>query len=258
LAPAIIDDYPNGTFSRAHELKAVLRLSCEEFDWTVHIQNLQDYPGMKQRHEFEILAVLDTLPLKGKVLEIGCSNGRWLRLMQQELGCDGYGIDLNPIGFASDLGFCRGDGFHLPYGNGAFDVVFSLGFLEHFKESDRQRLVSEQIRVLSIGGLLVCSIPNMLSFEGLRVKVMSDLKEGWHHNLITSHQFLGLFTKLQIIYWNYIGAFLEKRVFPKRFSWVEMLLWTFQEKWANSKRLFGTEMLLVARKNGERLHRTTS
>jgi len=49
--------------------------------------------------------------------------------------------------------FDVGDALNLPYKEGSFDLVFSMGLLEHFKDIDRP--LSEQIRVLGQSGLFI-------------------------------------------------------------------------------------------------------
>ena len=46
-----------------------------------------------------------------------------------------------------------GNALQLPFDEGNFDIVFSIGLLEHF--DDINKPISEQIRVLSNGGLWI-------------------------------------------------------------------------------------------------------
>lgn len=50
----------------------------------------------------------------------------------------------------------QGDGFALPFGDGAFDVSFSQGLLEHFSDADVLGLLREQVRV---SRLVLASVP---------------------------------------------------------------------------------------------------
>ena len=50
------------------------------------------------------------------------------------------------------------DAFNLPFSDNAYDVVFSQGVLEHFKDSDIKKLVDEKLRVCSKSVFI--SVPN--------------------------------------------------------------------------------------------------
>ena len=81
-------------------------------------------------------------------------------------GADVYGIDLSsPIvrqarrEFAgTPAGLSQADVRRLPFGDGAFDVVYSMGTVEHFDET--QSAVGELSRVLRTGGRLILGVPN--------------------------------------------------------------------------------------------------
>jgi len=110
------------------------------------------------------------------VLEIGCSNGRWLRWFHKEYGCEVYGLDNNAAGFGKrDVNFITGDAFKLPCRDSSFDAVFSKGFMEHFKKHERFLLLKEQARVLRENGFLICEIPPFdISLEILYIKFRHD------------------------------------------------------------------------------------
>ena len=57
----------------------------------------------------------------------------------------------------------RGDGFLLPFADCQFDVVYSLGLIEHFESEKSRMLVAEHQRVCRKGGLVIVSVPNLLN-----------------------------------------------------------------------------------------------
>ena len=98
---------------------------------------------------------------KGKrVLEIGCGRGS-LSCYFSDSGYDCTLLDLSEsvLDVAKDIfdknklkaKFIVGDANNLEIPNNSFDVIYSIGLLEHF--DDVRTTISEQIRVLDTGGI---------------------------------------------------------------------------------------------------------
>lgn len=68
----------------------------------------------------------------------------------------------------------RGDAFHLPFPDAAFDFVYTLKFIRHFQPEDRRRLYAEIRRVLSPNGAFV------MDAQSRRVSLPHRLKKGLH------------------------------------------------------------------------------
>ena len=102
-----------------------------------------------------------TVPLAGRVLELGVGNGKGLSALP---------VDADPIGldFSMDaLLSCRrwrpvplvqGDATSLPFRDGCFPSVSASHVLGHLLEDDRQKAAEEISRVLEDGGLLYVSV----------------------------------------------------------------------------------------------------
>lgn len=105
---------------------------------------------------------------KSKILEVGCAAGTY----SIDLGCKGFpsvfGMDIsksivkqafeNSILGKSEVQFQVADAYCLPYQRESFDMVFSVGVMEHLPDIDVA--LGEQKRVLKTGGKLLISVPN--------------------------------------------------------------------------------------------------
>ncbi|HWR00106.1 MAG TPA: glycosyltransferase [Candidatus Methylomirabilis sp.] len=86
-------------------------------------------------------------------LEIGVGTAQTLARLQRMTQARCAGIEKTPrayeIGkaYARDCEVVLGDGLSLPFADGSFDVVYSLGLLEHFEPAEQARLLREQARV---------------------------------------------------------------------------------------------------------------
>lgn len=97
-----------------------------------------------------------------RCLEIGCGRGS-LSCYFSAAGHDCTLLDISPsiIEAAQEIfhinqlkaKFVVADAYNLPFPGQSFDIVFSIGLLEHF--IDAEKIIEEQIRVLSDGGLLI-------------------------------------------------------------------------------------------------------
>ncbi|MBF0532475.1 MAG: class I SAM-dependent methyltransferase [Candidatus Omnitrophica bacterium] len=146
------------------------------------------------------------------VLEIGCSSGRWLRWFEKEYGAQVYGVDLNPVQASKVDRFILGDGLNLPLLDGTFDIVFSLGLIEHFPDvQTRERLVAEHVRVAKQKtGVIWIGLPNMnFSLSCLWTKFYYDHILGYQHYRVTSQEMFRHFRHghVQILRSRFLGWF---------------------------------------------------
>jgi SAM-dependent methyltransferase len=98
-----------------------------------------------------------------RVLDDGCGVGIYTAAFQRETP-HVFGIELETerVRDARERarGVARAVGEHLPFADGAFDVVFSHEVLEHV--SDDRRCAAEMVRVARGGGRIVVFVPNRL------------------------------------------------------------------------------------------------
>jgi len=103
----------------------------------------------------------------GTCFEVGCHPGRFLAVMGM-LGYELNGVDMTPeveniSGWLERDGYrvgsiAQGDFFEYDPGR-QYDVVMSLGFIEHF--TDWERVLERHIPLVAPGGRLVIEVPNM-------------------------------------------------------------------------------------------------
>jgi len=118
-----------------------------------------------------------------RVLEVGCGTGSDL-LQFAKNGSDAWGIDITPahIRLAQErvgrLGrVCFGDASRIPFEDGSFDFVYSMGVLHHI---DRvEEVVKEILRVLRPGGTFKVFVYNRWS----HVPLLLFLRHGWRWKL---------------------------------------------------------------------------
>jgi SAM-dependent methyltransferase len=124
----------------------------------------------------EILKVLTReLKTRGlKTLEVGGAPGQYLAFLVKEFGAEGHVLDYSPIGCAATrrnfellklpVTVHEGDLFSDATDPGRFDVVYSLGFIEHF--GDLTGVMERHVRLTRPGGLVIVGCPNFRGING--------------------------------------------------------------------------------------------
>lgn len=145
-------------------------------------------------------------------LEVGCGSAKLSGLLAQQ-GVKVVGLDLSPQALRvarnnfSALGaagsFIRGDVLALPLADAQFDLVFSTGLLEHFR--DPTVVICEMMRVLRPAGLFFSDIAP-LKFSLLR---MGFYLRGHHKQAFDEFPYTGP----EIKQWLSVCGLQEVRVF---------------------------------------------
>lgn len=104
--------------------------------------------------------VLRLNPSAGRALEVGCGSAR-ISVFLAHRGYEMVCMDLssqalslaarNASLYGTQCDLVKADALRLPFKDGAFDMVFSTGLLEHF--NDPSPIVAEMVRVLANGGV---------------------------------------------------------------------------------------------------------
>ena len=165
--------------------------------WDVEGDSLRSYG---ERYLFQYMS--DALTSRGlahagkSLIEVGCANSAVLPLFNSKLGFSIAGLDYSPIGCAQTEAILAregisGDVFQTDVFSpsvdllGRFDVVISLGLVEHF--SDTAAVVRTLANLLKPGGVMITSVPNMNGATGLMQK-MFDRKVFDIHIPLTTNQ----------------------------------------------------------------------
>jgi len=111
------------------------------------------------------LAQLAGMGIGMRVLDLGCGLGGPARTLAQHYGCKVTGLDLTEefcrvatmltglCGMQDDVSFLHGNALHMPFDDGAFDLVWTQQAGMNIE--DKLRLYQEANRVLAAGGRLV-------------------------------------------------------------------------------------------------------
>ena len=118
----------------------------------------------------------------GSLLEVGCGSSKWMPYFAHRFGLQVSGIDYSDIGCrqASTLlehAGVTGEVLHRdalapnPDLTDSFDVVISLGFVEHF--TDTSQTVRSLARYLRPGGILITASPNLAGIIGYGQRLLN-------------------------------------------------------------------------------------
>jgi len=176
----------------------------------------------------EILKIFDeylTINNQWSILEIGGAPGQYLSYMHKNFGYDIHCVDYSDIGCLKtkenfNLLNIPGTVYHedifsknlsLPL----FDIVYSLGFIEHF--SDLNAVIQTHLKLLKPGGILLLGVPNFLGVNHFFLKRLAP-KLLSKHNLTTMdlHNWKGFEDEFNLkpLFKEYVGGF-EPRILKK-------------------------------------------
>ena len=129
---------------------------------------LSSIPRLKQN---ALTAVLWIKGPQGKLLDVGCGNGVFLKKMEQ-LGWQGHGVEFDPnsVKRAKNIGLdvLARSLEHAKYPSDTFDLVTMIHVIEHLPQPDFT--LQECFRVLKPGGRIMVVTPNTRSLGHQRFK----------------------------------------------------------------------------------------
>jgi SAM-dependent methyltransferase len=108
-------------------------------------------------------------------IELGCGGSSYLPYLAKKYNnLQLFGMDKSLMGCKlavigiddglSKIQVVQGDVLQCPLKSKKFDIVFSLGLIEHFDEPDK--ILKKHVNLLKPGGLLICVVPNVFGIQG--------------------------------------------------------------------------------------------
>lgn len=167
-------------------------------------QELQDI--IEQGINTEILKLISPGLFKGaKVLEIGCVPAGRLYFLQKHFQTETYGLDYSLKGLFKSIKqrnhLVCSDLYHPPFKNESFDLVYSLGVIEHF--DDPSKVIDVHLDLVRKNGLILITVPNFywLSMTSMFYRILrkyKEIKETHNMKLMSINNFNKLFETFPI------------------------------------------------------------
>lgn len=135
-----------------------LRVSARDF---YHRTMKEKFATRRMNHVMDlILKAQGNSTGKIKVLDVGCATGRdFLTFARDETQFELYGMDNRDFSEAADgWSFVQGDAGSIDFPDNEFDVVVSIGVLEHIKPIMKLDKVSEEIN--RVGKNFIIIVPS--------------------------------------------------------------------------------------------------
>lgn len=155
--------------------------------WDDYWSDIEIPAEVTRLHSHHMRAILDVFDAnvageEGRAaLEIGGAPGMWGAYLSRHLGYEPHVLERSPVGCQLTrenfevLGIegvvHEGDAFDEDLDLPAFDLVYSLGLIEHF--DDLVPLVERHLAFLKPGGTLIVGCPNFLGINGVFLKRLS-------------------------------------------------------------------------------------
>jgi SAM-dependent methyltransferase len=188
--------------------------NCEVEFWTPLIMPPPSYyekqcgADYKSRHEEGNLRLqpwhkvfiknYDKLDLKGKILDVGCADGGFLRRMK-DLGWDVYGIEMDTLSSSNAKINCKTDyifpSFEALLGRiepNSFDIITFFEVLEH--QADPKDFIASVKKLIKKNGRIAGSVPNRDRYIVAK-RFSPDIPP--HHFTLWNHGILNRFVKSQ-------------------------------------------------------------
>jgi len=183
-------------------------------------------------HSGQIMTDSDRPPQRPKEtnqtsLEIGCAPGKWMVFLAERIGYEVHGLEYlasaaettrKNLAQCGVYGVVRSADFLSYESDERFDLVMSLGFIEHFE--NYEDIFLKHLKLVREGGVLVLGLPR---FRGVNYLIQAMIDPYMECPYLSSHflpvmelnPFMKLADKhsLQKVFVGYVGGF-ERALFP--------------------------------------------
>jgi ubiquinone/menaquinone biosynthesis C-methylase UbiE len=133
-----------------------------------------------------------------KILEVGCANGKDFIQFIDKNKFEIYGVDLNTDDkLSKEINFVQADASSMPFEDKSFDVVVSIGLLEHIEPieklcdviSEFDRIGKHQVHIIpSVSTFLEPHSCKFMFSRGIHKNMFSEQKNvPLHLNFFTEH-----------------------------------------------------------------------
>jgi len=135
----------------ASKLQRTRRKMYEKYRHIPHIQH-------SSKRGKEYLAKLRLNHIEGYTLDIGCSDGKVAKALNEDIG-NVIGMDIDiPEEHEKSIPLLKGDGCNLPFSNNSFNLVVYLNVIEHIPNPELS--IKEVSRCLNDNGIAYIVYPN--------------------------------------------------------------------------------------------------
>jgi SAM-dependent methyltransferase len=114
-----------------------------------------------------VIEILDRYAHKNKVLDAGCGSGFFSNYFAKK-GCKVISLDYSKEALKltrhlyPKIRIIKGDMLHAPFKNESFDLIFSDGLLEHYKNPIP--ILTKFGKILKLKGIIATFVPNKFSY----------------------------------------------------------------------------------------------
>lgn len=134
---------------------------CSIADWNKHTESM-DLNRLKV-HDKLVDLILSTLR-SGSVLEIGAQTGIDAEFLASR-GLEVTALDYSDaamrlLKYRKGITSVKADALSMPFADDTFNLAYSQGLLEHYRQPELTKLIEEQKRVVKSNGYILIDVPN--------------------------------------------------------------------------------------------------